>query len=34
MREFLRDEVLDGEEKVLNKYLKPELLIIDDMGIK
>jgi DNA replication protein DnaC len=34
VREFLRDEALGGEEKVLLKYLKPELVIIDDMGIK
>jgi DNA replication protein DnaC len=34
VREFLRDEALGGEEKVLAKYLKPELVIIDDMGIK
>lgn len=33
-REFLRDEVLAGEDKVLNKYLKVDLLIIDDMGMK
>jgi DNA replication protein DnaC len=34
VREFLHDEALGGEEKVLTKYLKPELLIIDDMGMK
>ena len=34
VRDFLSDEALGGEEKVLNKYLKPELLIIDDMGMK
>lgn len=34
VRDFLRDEALSGEEKILNKYLKPDLLIIDDMGLK
>ena len=34
VRDFLHDEALGGEEKVLNRYLKPELLIIDDMGMK
>ncbi len=34
VRDFLHDEAFDGQEKVLAKYLKPELLIIDDMGIK
>ena len=33
VRDFLHDEVLGQEEKILSKYLKPELLIIDDMGI-
>ncbi len=33
-REFMKDEALSGEEKVLNKYLKTDLLIIDDMGMK
>lgn len=33
-RDFLHDEVLGGEDKVLNRYLKPDLLIIDDMGMK
>ena len=31
---FLRDEVLGQEDKMLTTYLKPELLIIDDMGMK
>ena len=34
VRDFLHDEVLGQEDKILNKYLKPELLIIDDMGMK
>jgi DNA replication protein DnaC len=34
VRDFLHDEVLGQEDKMLNKYLKPELLIIDDMGMK
>jgi len=34
IRDFLHDEVLGGEDKVLNRYLKPDLLIIDDMGMK
>ena len=34
VRDFLHDEVLGGEDKVLNRYLKPDLLIIDDMGMK
>ena len=34
VRDFLHDEAFDGHEKVLSKYLKPDLLIIDDMGIK
>lgn len=34
VRSFLQDEALDNENKVLAKYLKPDLLIIDDMGMK
>ena len=34
VRDFLHDEAFDGHEKVLNHYLKPDLLIIDDMGMK
>jgi hypothetical protein len=34
VRDFLHDEALSGQEKVLQKYLKPDLLIIDDMGMK
>jgi DNA replication protein DnaC len=34
VRDFLHDEAFEGTDKVLARYLKPELLIIDDMGIK
>ena len=34
VRDFLTDEAFAGEDQVLPKYLKPDLLIIDDMGIK
>lgn len=34
VRDFMQDEAFNGQEKVLNRYLKPDLLIIDDMGIK
>ena len=34
VRDFLHDEALGGEEKVLSRYLKPDLVIIDDMGMK
>ncbi|MGO9270583.1 MAG: IS21-like element helper ATPase IstB [Terriglobia bacterium] len=34
VRDFLHDEALGGEERVLGKYLKPDLLIVDDMGMK
>jgi DNA replication protein DnaC len=34
VRDFLHDEALGSEDKVLTKYLKPDLLIIDDMGMK
>ena len=34
VRDFLRDEAFAGEEKMLLRYLKPDLLIVDDMGMK
>jgi DNA replication protein DnaC len=34
VRDFLHDEAFEGQDKVLGRYLKPDLLIIDDMGIK
>jgi DNA replication protein DnaC len=34
VRDFLHDEVLGEDDKLLARYLKPDLLIIDDMGMK
>jgi DNA replication protein DnaC len=34
VRDFLHDEAFAGQDKVLMRYLKPDLLIIDDMGMK
>ena len=34
VREFLKDEAFAGEDKILARYLKPDLLVIDDMGMK
>ncbi|MCL4207471.1 MAG: IS21-like element helper ATPase IstB [Pirellulaceae bacterium] len=34
VRDFLHEEALAGDDKILAKYLKPDLLIIDDMGMK
>jgi DNA replication protein DnaC len=34
VRDFLHDEAFEGQDKVLARYLKPDLLIIDDMGMK
>ena len=34
VRDFLHDEAVEGHEKVLAQYLKPDLLIVDDMGMK
>ena len=34
MRELLTQETQVSESRLLNKYLKPDLLIIDDMGLK
>jgi len=34
VRDFLHDEAFAGQEKVLARYLKPDLLIVDDMGMK
>jgi DNA replication protein DnaC len=34
VRDFLRDEAFAGQDGTLHKYLKVDLLIIDDMGLK
>jgi DNA replication protein DnaC len=34
IRDFLHDEALGQEDKILARYLKPDLLIVDDMGMK
>jgi DNA replication protein DnaC len=34
VRELLTQETQVAESRLLNKYLKPDLLIIDDMGLK
>jgi DNA replication protein DnaC len=34
VRDFLHDEALSGQEKLMDRYLRPDLLIIDDMGMK
>jgi len=34
VRDFLHDEAVGKEHKILSYYLKPDLLIIDDMGMK
>jgi DNA replication protein DnaC len=34
VRDFLQEEALDGHDQMLAQYLKPDLLILDDMGMK
>ncbi len=34
VRDFLHDDAMGREDKILSRYLKPDLLIIDDMGMK
>ncbi len=34
VRDFLKDEAFKQQDKTLRKYLKPDLVIIDDMGLK
>jgi DNA replication protein DnaC len=34
VRDFLHEEAFTGQDRVLLKYIKPDLLIIDDMGMK
>jgi DNA replication protein DnaC len=34
VRDFLQDEAFKQQDKTLRQYLRPDLLIIDDMGLK
>ena len=34
VRDLMADETFGGQDKTLTKYLKPDLLIVDDMGLK
>lgn len=34
VNDFIRDEAFSGAEKMMAKYLKPDLLVVDDMGMK
>jgi DNA replication protein DnaC len=34
VRDFLHEEAVGQDDKVLARYLKPDLLIVDDMGMK
>jgi DNA replication protein DnaC len=34
VRDFLHDEALGEDNKLLTRYLKPDLLVVDDMGLK
>jgi DNA replication protein DnaC len=34
VRDFLHEEVLGEDDKVLTRYLKPDLVVVDDMGMK
>jgi DNA replication protein DnaC len=34
VRDFLRDEAFNQQDRTLRHYLKPDLVIIDDMGLK
>lgn len=34
VRDMLHDEAFEGHERIMSKYLKPDLLILDDMGMK
>jgi DNA replication protein DnaC len=34
VRDLLHDEAFEGHDRVMAKYLKPDLLILDDMGLK
>lgn len=34
VRDFMKDEAFSQQDRTLRKYLKPDLLIVDDMGLK
>jgi len=34
VRELMESEAIDGDRSVLSRYLRPDLLIVDDMGLK
>src|SRR5262245_26378071 len=34
VRDFLKDEAFSQQDRTLRRYLKPDLVIIDDMGLK
>ncbi len=34
VRDFLQDEAVNHQDRTLRRYLKPDLLLIDDMGLK
>jgi DNA replication protein DnaC len=34
VRDFLHDEALNQQDRLMERYLRPDLLIIDDMGMK
>jgi DNA replication protein DnaC len=34
VRDFMKDEAFNQMDKTVRKYLKPDLVIIDDMGLK
>jgi len=34
VREFMQDEAFEGADQILRKYLRADLVIIDDMGLK
>src|SRR5207237_9206373 len=34
VRDFMKDEAFKQQDKTLHRYLKPDLVIIDEMGLK
>ena len=34
VRDFLHDEAFEGHDRIMTRYLRPDLLILDDMGLK